>query len=110
VWFRIRRLKCKECGKLHRELPDILLPYKHYRSEIIEEALDGKEEAPGPEARMKRSSRSSSKMPASCIRRSISARVPGLGKEWLMVLRFFYVVGAGASRVFLVHWCAFPKV
>jgi len=51
VWFRIRRLRCKECGKLHRELPDILLPYKHYRCEIIEETADGKEEAPGPEAR-----------------------------------------------------------
>jgi phage FluMu protein Com len=51
VWFRIRRLRCKECGKLHRELPDILLPYKHYRCEIIEETLDEKEEAPGPDAR-----------------------------------------------------------
>ncbi len=50
VWFRIRRLRCKECGKLHRELPDILLPYKHYRSEIIEETLDGKQDVPGPEA------------------------------------------------------------
>lgn len=51
IWFRIRRLRCKECGKLHRELPDILLPYKHYRCEIIEETLDGKEETPGPDAR-----------------------------------------------------------
>ena len=51
MWFRIRRLKCKNCGKLHRELPDILLPYKHYRCEIIEETLDGKEESPGPDAR-----------------------------------------------------------
>jgi hypothetical protein len=51
VWIRIRRLKCKECGKLHRELPDILLPYKHYRCEIIEETLDGKEEVCGPDGR-----------------------------------------------------------
>ncbi len=51
IWFRIRRLRCKECGKLHRELPDVVLPFKHYRCEIIEETLDEKEEAPGPDAR-----------------------------------------------------------
>ena len=39
--FRIRRLKCSNCGKLHRELPDCLVPYKHYASEEISGVLDG---------------------------------------------------------------------
>ena len=39
--FLIRRLKCSSCGKLHRELPDCLVPYKHYASEVISGVLDG---------------------------------------------------------------------
>ena len=39
--FLIRRLKCCNCGKLHRELPDCLVPYKHYASEVISGVLDG---------------------------------------------------------------------
>ena len=39
--FLIRRLKCCNCGKLHRELPDCLAPYKHYASEVISGVLDG---------------------------------------------------------------------
>ena len=39
--FLIRRLKCSNCGKLHRELPDCLVPYKHYASEVISGVLDG---------------------------------------------------------------------
>ncbi len=34
-WIIIRRLKCHECGELHSELPDCLVPHKHYDSEII---------------------------------------------------------------------------
>ena len=47
-WFLINRLKCtnKECGKLHNELPDCIVPYKHYGSEIIEDVLD---EVVGPD-------------------------------------------------------------
>jgi hypothetical protein len=41
VWFRIRRLKCPRCKKLHRELPDILAPYKHYHLDIIMGMLEG---------------------------------------------------------------------
>ena len=37
----IRRLKCTRCGALHRELPDILTPHKHYASEVIGGVLDG---------------------------------------------------------------------
>jgi hypothetical protein len=32
----IRRLRCNECKKIHHELPDILAPYKRYKSECIE--------------------------------------------------------------------------
>ena len=39
--FLIRRLKCSNCGRLHRELPDCLVPYKHYASEVISGVLDG---------------------------------------------------------------------
>ena len=37
----IRRLKCTRCGALHRELPDILAPHKHYASKVISGVLDG---------------------------------------------------------------------
>lgn len=37
----IRRLKCQKCGTLHRELPDLLTPYKHYETELISGVLDG---------------------------------------------------------------------
>ena len=41
-WFIINRLKCKnpKCGKLHNELPDGIVPYKHYGREIIEDVVD----------------------------------------------------------------------
>lgn len=32
----IRRLKCDRCGRIHHELPDILVPYKRYAIEAIE--------------------------------------------------------------------------
>lgn len=40
--YKIRRLKCKACGKLHNELPDFIHPHKHYGSEVVETQLDGK--------------------------------------------------------------------
>ena len=41
-WFSINRLKCsnERCNRLHNELPDCMIPYKHYGSEIIEDVLD----------------------------------------------------------------------
>lgn len=33
---QIRRLRCIHCGRIHHELPDILVPYKRYASEAIE--------------------------------------------------------------------------
>jgi hypothetical protein len=37
----IRRLRCKECGKIHHELPDIVVPYKRYGAETIEKIIGG---------------------------------------------------------------------
>lgn len=37
----IRRLRCCDCGRIHHELPDILVPYKRYGSESIEAAVTG---------------------------------------------------------------------
>lgn len=41
-WFIINRLKCtnEKCGKLHSELPDCIVPHKHYGAEIIEDVID----------------------------------------------------------------------
>lgn len=39
--FRLRRLKCKNCGHLHLEMPDLFVPYKHYSRDAIEQALYG---------------------------------------------------------------------
>lgn len=32
----IRRLKCLGCGRIHHELPDIIVPYKRYNNETVE--------------------------------------------------------------------------
>jgi len=36
----IRRLKCPHCQRLHNELPNILVPRKHYKAEVIENIVD----------------------------------------------------------------------
>jgi hypothetical protein len=35
----IRRLCCEHCGKIHHELPDLLVPYKRYASQSIESVI-----------------------------------------------------------------------
>ena len=35
----LRRLRCRHCKKLHTELPDLLVPYKRYSRECIEDVL-----------------------------------------------------------------------
>lgn len=35
----IRRLECELCGKIHHELPDLIVPYKRYEAEAVESAL-----------------------------------------------------------------------
>jgi len=37
----IRRFKCTKCKKIHREIPDYIIPYKRYESEIIFGVLEG---------------------------------------------------------------------
>jgi hypothetical protein len=39
--FSLRRLKCQSCSKHHRELPNIIQPFKHYDSETIQLVIDG---------------------------------------------------------------------
>lgn len=38
--LRIRRFYCKSCKTHHNELPDCLLPYKHYETQVISGVLD----------------------------------------------------------------------
>ena len=37
----IRRLRCRQCNRIHHELPDILVPYKRYDSQSIEAVVTG---------------------------------------------------------------------
>lgn len=39
-FIRVRRLYCSVCKKYHTELPDELIPYKHYKAEVIEGVLE----------------------------------------------------------------------
>jgi len=38
VTLRIRRLRCP-CGRIHHELPDLIVPYKRYEAACIEKAV-----------------------------------------------------------------------
>lgn len=37
----IRRFQCQNCHSYHNELPDCLVPNKHYEAEVIAGVLDG---------------------------------------------------------------------
>ena len=39
-FLSIRRFRCTSCESYHNELPDVLLPYKHYESEVISGVID----------------------------------------------------------------------
>lgn len=39
--IKIRRLKCSDCGIIHRELTDTMFPYKQYEAEVIQGVLEG---------------------------------------------------------------------
>ena len=41
----IRRLKCSHCNRIHHELPDLIVPYKRYSSEVIENCICDKTES-----------------------------------------------------------------
>lgn len=36
----IHRFRCSNCHSYHNELPDCLVPYKHYETEVISGVLD----------------------------------------------------------------------
>lgn len=38
---RIRRLRCAQCGIIHRELPEFIFPYKQYEAEVIKGVVEG---------------------------------------------------------------------
>lgn len=40
-WIDIRRLRCVVCRTVHREIPKIIFPYKHYEAEVIVGVLEG---------------------------------------------------------------------
>lgn len=42
----LRILMCKPCEKYHRELPDILVPYKRYSAECVENILTPQDAVP----------------------------------------------------------------
>lgn len=64
VWYRnsgikakliIRRLYCERCHKIHHELPDVLVPYKRYGVESMEQVLDDQVvDVPADESTLKR--------------------------------------------------------
>lgn len=41
IFLVVRRLRCLGCKKISHELPDIVVPYKHYESDTIASELRG---------------------------------------------------------------------
>ena len=40
-WVYVRRFRCQKCSSYHVELPDCLIPYKHYQTQDVSDVLDG---------------------------------------------------------------------
>jgi uncharacterized Zn finger protein len=40
-YISLRRLRCKNCNSIHREIPDDIFPYKQYEAEIIVGVVEG---------------------------------------------------------------------
>ena len=40
-YIEICRLQCVSCSKVHREIPDFLLPYKRYEKELVKGVVEG---------------------------------------------------------------------
>jgi hypothetical protein len=45
IVLKIRRLNCDQCGRLHHELPDVIVPYKRHSAETIKAIIEGTEVA-----------------------------------------------------------------
>lgn len=39
--IKIKRMRCKKCNTIHRELPENAIPYKQYDINIIEGVIEG---------------------------------------------------------------------
>lgn len=44
-WYLLRRLRCPGCRRLHLELPDFMIPVKHYEAHLIHDTIAGTEDA-----------------------------------------------------------------
>jgi len=44
-WFRLRRLQCPRCEKMHLELPDFMQARKHYEARLIRDVLAGRSDS-----------------------------------------------------------------
>ncbi|MFZ3373134.1 MAG: DUF6431 domain-containing protein [Desulfitobacteriaceae bacterium] len=42
--YRLRKLRCKQCQKIHLELPYFLIPRKRYEADIYQLILEGKDD------------------------------------------------------------------
>ena len=42
--YRLRRMRCLVCNVLHIELPDSMLPRKHYAAAVIADVLSGRDD------------------------------------------------------------------
>jgi len=49
--LKVQRYKCKDCNASHRELPDMVVPYKHLEREVIEQIINGEPTENGQEER-----------------------------------------------------------
>lgn len=41
TYIYIRRLRCTKCGRVHRELPEHIIPHIHYDKAIVNGVLNG---------------------------------------------------------------------
>lgn len=39
-YIKVQRYRCVNCAHIYRDLPDMLVPFKHYKKDIIEKVLD----------------------------------------------------------------------
>lgn len=40
-YVKLKRFRCTDCGKVHRALPEGIMPYKQYEAEVIMGVLEG---------------------------------------------------------------------
>lgn len=55
VWFRLRRLRCPVCRRLHLEIPDFMQANKHYTASMIATVIaDGAGSCPADDSTIRR--------------------------------------------------------